>query len=222
MSWLTSLLSPIGRFISLGGPVLAILACVSLLTLTIVLLKGWQFRSAGVGRHRKIRRALLWWDRGDESQAKDALMAGKSYLTPIVLLATELAGRPDATRRMEAEAEQAFIPLERGLRTLDIVVQLAPLLGLFGTVLGMIEAFQALQEAGSQVDPSVLAGGIWVALLTTAAGLAVAMPTSMALSWFEGQINADRTLAEKTFATLLTPLTADRGEAKAEAVRYGT
>lgn len=52
-----------------------------------------------------------------------------------------------------------FARLESGFRLLDSVAQLAPLLGLFGTVLGMISAFQALQAAGAQVDPSVLAGG---------------------------------------------------------------
>lgn len=81
----------------------------------------------------------------------------------------------------------------------------APLLGLFGTVLGMISAFQALQEAGSQVDPSILAGGIWVALLTTAVGLAVAMPTSVVLSWLEARMDADRVLAQKAVRTVLAP-----------------
>ncbi|MCC5968052.1 MAG: MotA/TolQ/ExbB proton channel family protein, partial [Natronohydrobacter sp.] len=54
-----------------------------------------------------------------------------------------------------------------------------------GTVLGMIEAFQALQAAGNRADPAALAGGIWQALLTTAAGMAVAIPAAMALTWFE-------------------------------------
>ena len=69
----------------------------------------------------------------------------------------------------------------------------------------MIAAFQALQEAGAQVDPSVLAGGIWVALLTTAVGLAVAMPTSMVLNWFEARIDADRVFAGKAIQTLVAP-----------------
>ena len=92
------------------------------------------------------------------------------------------------------------MPLEKGVRFLDNVTQFSPLLGLLGTVIGMIEAFQALQGAGSQVDPSALAGGIWVALLTTAAGLAVTMPTGMALSWFEDRIDAERLAAEYIFA----------------------
>ena len=108
-------------------------------------------------------------------------------------------------RRIEAEADARFSRLERGFRFLDTVAQVAPLLGLFGTVLGMIEAFQALQEAGSQVDPSLLAGGIWVALLTTAAGLAVAMPASVVLSWFESRMADERALADYALSVVLRP-----------------
>ena len=72
-----------------------------------------------------------------------------------------------------------------GLRALELIATIAPLLGLFGTVLGMIAAFQELQASGSRADPSALAGGIWEALLTTAAGMAVAIPASAALTWFE-------------------------------------
>ena len=85
------------------------------------------------------------------------------------------------------------------------IKSLAPLLGLFGTVLGMIEAFQAMQAAGSSVDPSTLAGGIWAALLTTAAGLAVAMPTSLILTWFEARLNADRVAANALLARIFAP-----------------
>ena len=88
---------------------------------------------------------------------------------------------------------------------MDTVAQLAPLLGLFGTVLGMIEAFQSLQTAGAGVDPSLLAGGIWVALVTTAVGLAVAMPTSMVLSWFESRTARERVFADKALRTILVP-----------------
>lgn len=217
-----SIFAPVHQFIALGGPVLVILAGVSVVTLAIVLLKFWQFRTEGVGRHQRIREALASWDSGQTEAAAERLKQSESYLSRVLLLAMEVEDRPEAARRMEAEAEQAFMPLERGLRVLDIVVQLAPLLGLFGTVLGMIEAFQSLQQAGSQVDPSALAGGIWVALLTTAAGLAVAMPTSMALTWFESRINADRTLAEAAFAVFLTPLKPASATAANTNVRYGT
>ena len=116
--------------------------------------------------------------------------------------------------RLQAEAETRFAKLERGFRLLDSVAQLAPLLGLFGTVLGMIEAFQSLQAAGAQVDPSILAGGIWVALLTTAVGLVVAMPTALILSWFEQRMEAERVLADKAILTVLHP--AGRAQPQAE------
>ena len=64
-----------------------------------------------------------------------------------------------------------------------------------------------MQDAGSSVDPSLLAGGIWVALLTTAAGLALAMPTSLVLSWFEARMQAERVFAEKALTTILAPIT---------------
>ncbi|WP_321340570.1 MotA/TolQ/ExbB proton channel family protein [uncultured Cohaesibacter sp.] len=62
-----------------------------------------------------------------------------------------------------------------GFRLLELIVTAAPLLGLLGTVLGMIDAFQAMQAAGDAVNPSDLAGGIWVALITTAAGMIIAL-----------------------------------------------
>jgi len=186
----------------LGGPVVLILGALSVLVLTVVLFKLWQFAQAGVGRHRALREAIAAWDAGDRAAARVHLSRSRSYLVPVVAMA--LDGQDDAAR-LEAEAEARFARLESGFRVLDSVAQLAPLLGLFGTVLGMISAFRALQEAGAQVDPSILAGGIWVALLTTAVGLAVAMPTSVALSWLEARMDADRVLAQKALRTALAP-----------------
>lgn len=186
-----------------GGPVVMILLAVSVLTLTVVIYKTWQFGSAGVGRHKALTDAFKAWDAGDRTGARAALDRSTSYLAPVVEMAFD--GRAATTERLEAEAEARFARLETGFRYPDSVAQLAPLLGLFGTVLGMIEAFQALQGAGAQVDPSLLAGGIWVALLTTAVGLVVAMPTSVVLSWFEARMDADRVLAGLAIQTILMP-----------------
>ncbi len=72
-----------------------------------------------------------------------------------------------------AVIEMAF--LEKGFMALSTTISLAPMLGFFGTVVGMIEAFDAIAKAG-EVDPTIVASGIKVALITTAAGLAVAIP----------------------------------------------
>lgn len=192
----------------LGGPVVLLLMVVSVITLAVMLYKLVQFAQAGVGRHKALMQALAHWDAGDTAQAEAALATSTSYLAPVVALAFK--GGPNAQTRLVAEAEARFSNLERGLRYLDSIAQLAPLLGLFGTVLGMIEAFQSMQDAGAQVDPSLLAGGIWVALLTTAVGLAIAMPTALVLSWFEARMEAERVTAQRAIATVLGPL-ADQG-----------
>jgi biopolymer transport protein ExbB len=198
-----ALLAPLRQIADTGGPVVVILMVVAVLTLAVVLYKLWQFMVAGVGRHSALSQAIVAWDMGDRSGAREALGRSTSYLAPVIAMAMDSPA--NATMRLQAEAELLFAKLERGFRMLDSVAQLAPLLGLFGTVLGMIEAFQALQDAGAQVDPSVLAGGIWVALLTTAVGLVVAMPTALALSWLEGRMEAERVLADKAILTVLAP-----------------
>lgn len=79
--------------------------------------------------------------------------------------------------------------LERGLGVLELITTIAPILGLTGTVTGMISTFQAIGEHGSRVDPSVLAGGIWEALITTAAGLLVALPAHVAYHFLENRLS---------------------------------
>ncbi len=198
-------LTALREIFALGGPVVAILIAMSVLTLAVTLYKLWQFAACGVGRHKVLSEALAAWDAGDQHAARAKLAGSNSYLAPIVGAAMDASGVPGADDRLDAEAGLVLAGLERGFRLLDTVAQLAPLLGLFGTVLGMISAFQSLQAAGSSVDPSVLAGGIWVALITTAVGLAVAMPTSMVLSWLESRTARERVFADKALRTVLLP-----------------
>lgn len=87
--------------------------------------------------------------------------------------------------------------MERHLRALETVASVSPLLGLLGTVFGMIRAFMAIEAHGATVNATVLAGGIWEALLTTAAGLSVAIPCMLfhgafqgRLEWVESQLEA--------------------------------
>lgn len=197
-----TLFQSVARIAALGGPVVLLLTSLSVLVVAVALYKLWQFQSAGVGRHRAVEQAALAADQGDPQAARAQLAGGRSYLAPVALMA--LDARIDEGR-LTAEAESRFARLEAGFRLLDVIAQLAPLMGLFGTVLGMISAFQALQQAGAQVDPSLLAGGIWVALMTTAVGLAVAMPTSALLSWLESRMDSDRILAQRMIQTLRSP-----------------
>ena len=78
--------------------------------------------------------------------------------------------------------------MERHLNLLPMVYQLAPLLGLLGTVVGMIKAFQVIERMGGKVNALVLAGGIWEAMITTAAGLIVAIPTAFCYHFLERKV----------------------------------
>ncbi len=188
--------------LELGGPVVMILIGLSVISVAVVLWKFWQLAFLGAGRHKQIRVALNLWDQGDHAGARTALQTSRSQLAPVLVRAASPAG---GHGRATAEAGAVLDRMERGFRILDSIAQIAPLLGLFGTVLGMIGAFQAMQEAGANVDPSTLAGGIWVALLTTATGLAVAMPTSLMLTFFESRVSRDRGLAETAIETIFAP-----------------
>ncbi|MEL6482638.1 MAG: MotA/TolQ/ExbB proton channel family protein [Pseudomonadota bacterium] len=175
-----------------GGPVVLILGAMSIFALTIVLAKLMQFWLARVSNRRSTRDALALWRAG---RAGDAYAKARSSSNPaarILTLAMEgqAHGVPEPKIREQCYAEaQIRVEALRGwMRPLEVIASLAPLLGLFGTVLGMIEAFSKLEAAGSQVDPAILSGGIWVALLTTAVGLAVAIPVVAAANWFERRI----------------------------------
>ncbi|WP_372989662.1 MotA/TolQ/ExbB proton channel family protein [Sulfitobacter sp.] len=164
------------EFLNSGGPALWAIAVLSVLVLAIVLWKLWRLTLIGAWS-RAGAEALLTRQNGSSNGLRARFVTD-------VFAARRL---PDALAREEVMriAARLLSDLRSGLRPLELIVTIAPLIGLLGTVLGMIEAFQALETSGGQADPSVLAGGIWEALLTTAAGMGVAIPAAVALSWFE-------------------------------------
>jgi biopolymer transport protein ExbB len=180
-------------FLQVGGPVVWILMIFSVVALTIVLLKLWQFSSLRAESLKTSNLALDQWrseedgevalEQLDEKRPIDALVA---YTMRALLAANTQVDliREEAERRAMNQLSQ----LRSYLRPLEIIATLSPLLGLLGTVLGMITAFQQMEGAGNQVDPSVLSGGIWQALLTTAVGLAVAIPVVTLQSWLERKV----------------------------------
>ncbi len=202
------MLDSISGLLALGGPVVAILATISVFALALVLVKLFQFHRERVGRHRVPREALHAWLHRERARGQAMVDADASAVSAALSTAMRLTAvrdLPQAAIEQEVArgAQQRLHDLQRGFRALDAIAQVAPLLGLFGTVLGMIEAFRQLQAAGSAVDPSLLAGGIWVALLTTAVGLAVAMPTQLILTWFETQVENERVAIETMASTVI-------------------
>ncbi|MEM1140121.1 MAG: MotA/TolQ/ExbB proton channel family protein [Pseudomonadota bacterium] len=180
------------EWVDLGGPVVLILLLASIVGLAIILMKLVEFSAAKVSERKNAERLVSLYRAGQVDEALRAASVTKGPAAQTVALAIEgrATGRPEAELREDVVRYGAdrLEELRGGFKTLEIIGTLAPLLGLFGTVLGMIEAFQQLEAAGSKVDPSILSGGIWQALLTTAVGLAVAMPAIIALNWFERRL----------------------------------
>ncbi len=100
-----------------------------------------------------------------------------------------LSSRESIEKGINHLSEREVRDMEKNLPILLIIGQLSPLLGLLGTVLGMIKAFMVIQDLGGKVNAQALAGGIWEAMLTTAMGLFVAIPTMIAYSYFETQLD---------------------------------
>jgi len=184
--------SAIGEIFALGGPVVLVLAAMSVLGLAIILLKCWQFASVRINNRSFIETAL---EQLRARRAGAALEQLQGKRNPIAIaLHSAISGlqngrKQDVVREEAARvAAKQLADLRSYFRPLEVIGTLAPLLGLLGTVMGMIEAFRELEAAGSQVNPAILSGGIWEALLTTAVGLIVAIPAVAALNWLERMV----------------------------------
>ena len=180
-------------FLQVGGPVVWILMVFSVVALTIVLLKLWQFSSLRAESLKTSNLALEQWRSEDDGENALEQLNEKRPIDALVgyTMRALLAANTQADlirEEVERRAMNQLSQLRSYLRPLEIIATLSPLLGLLGTVLGMITAFQQMEGAGNQVDPSVLSGGIWQALLTTAVGLAVAIPVVTLQSWLERKV----------------------------------
>lgn len=188
--------------------ILGVLAAVSVLALTVAFYKVVQFASLGVGRRKAADQILDRWLSGDGDGA--LRLAERRDSAGVRVLFAALSGfraaPQDRTYVRELATQSALEELGRmtaHMRAIDSVVQAAPMLGLLGTVVGMIEAFAQLSRSAGAVDPSVLAGGIWTALLTTAVGLAIAIFFYFIAMWLEGRIARERAALERLISTVL-------------------
>ncbi len=180
-----------------GGPVMLVLLGMSVLAATIILLKFFQFFRIGLRRLNFLEPALAALREDDHNKALTALEKQRSPVAHVMKCAILCGADPTmSTKDVEAEVSRVgsaqIRNLESWLRGLSSIAHLSPLLGLLGTVTGMIAAFMSLEAAGSRVDPSILSGGIWEALLTTAFGLTVAIPAMAAFYYLEGEVDRSR------------------------------
>jgi len=213
---MASMLSEAARLIELGGPVVSVLLAISVAGLAIALYKWLQFGAAGSRRFRGLQSAVEDWHRGRRAAAREQLAGMRFPLAEDVAWALDAAETADAEllrEELQRRGGRFIGPYERYLPALELIYYLAPVLGLLGTVLGMIEAFRGLETAGGGGDSSVLAGGIWEALLTTAVGLSIAIPFAVIHSLLEARLNR---MIEQVNDVLTRVLTGGLQAARAE------
>ncbi len=131
-------------------------------------------------------------ERGQVQQAAKKCHSAKGPVAMVLKALFEAWLLPESKRKalVTVAAERELREVERGLRTLAVIARVAPLIGLLGTVIGLVEAFIAFSSGRGQPDPALLADGIWKALLTTVAGLIVAIPAIFAHEWCAREADA--------------------------------
>ncbi|MFK8027975.1 MAG: MotA/TolQ/ExbB proton channel family protein [Gammaproteobacteria bacterium] len=201
--------SRINTIIEAGGPVVIALIGMSIIGFAVLLLKNWQFFALQLGKRSFIEPAINAWKSGDIERMQNILAQSKNPIARVIESATYAHSQQDSDSHVAREEVMRVATLKLAdarsyLRVIEVIAALSPLLGLFGTVLGMIEAFHRLESAGTAVDPAVLSGGIWEALLTTAAGLAVAIPAIIALNWLEHRIEKFKLAMEDAMTQIFT------------------
>lgn len=195
------------RLIELGGPVVVALLLLSVVGMTVFLFKLVQYLSYRRARLVRAERLVDAWIAGARPAARSGktsglyehlLLQGMHWLDQGV--ATEQV-RDELTR--QGQGILARVTKLNGL--VELVAYLAPLGGLLGTVLGMIDVFQGLANAGGNgPQTGALAGGIWEALLTTVVGLCIAIPFSLMHALLEGKANQIRLAMEDQLSRLFT------------------
>jgi biopolymer transport protein ExbB len=179
------------EFLSKGGILVPPILFCSVLALAIFLERLIRFsrvRARGCAVEQQVIRHL---QNGEDQKAFEAASLSNTSMGRILSQAIEVKDQDRETLEtvLVHAADEELRGLSRYLNALATIGNIAPLLGLFGTVLGMIKAFMVIQQMGGKVNASVLAGGIWEAMLTTALGLAVALPTMVAHSYLISRVD---------------------------------
>lgn len=115
----------------------------------------------------------------NKREALTTLKKNPSLLSPLLIEVIDQNGEAEQEKAASYAGDYILFGLQKRLSVLSAIGSLAPLMGLLGTVLGMIEVFSDVSALGNSVNAALLAGGIWKALITTAAGMTIAIPALM-------------------------------------------
>jgi len=192
-----------------GGPVMVPLLACSIISLAVTIERFMFWRRV---RSRGPVEELL--QRVEVGEFGPAMESGRRSDLPVVrVLAAGLAHRnPSLSKALEVAAQAEIPILKKRLTILDTIITLAPLLGLLGTITGMISSFGIMSEAGLG-QPHAVTGGVAEALIATAAGLLIAILTLIPYNYFSNR--AERELEEiEYYASRLELILASKGETK--------
>lgn len=192
-------------FVIKGGPVMIPIAACSLAALTVFVERLVSLRRANIIPPRFLEglKAVLIDVDEDREKALEYCRADGSPLADIFAAGIRKLGRPLETieKAVQDAGEREVQRLRKHLRLLAVIASISPLLGLLGTIFGMIEAFQTVAVSAEAMGKTeLLAKGIYEAMITTAAGLIVAIPVLVAYNWITARI--DRLVAEMDATTV--------------------
>ena len=200
------------EFLSKGGVLVVPIMLCSVLALAIFserLIRFARMRSRGAGLAEKIAGLLT------KKEEDAAMKIARESNSPMGRVLISAIGAKDMDREMlETVIVNATDEEVRNLSTyiqaLATIGNIAPLLGLLGTVIGMIKAFMVIQQMGGKVNAAVLAGGIWEAMLTTALGLAVALPAMVAHSYLVARVDRYEARLQNGSVTFMKAITGNK------------
>jgi biopolymer transport protein ExbB len=174
-----------------GGPFMWPIILCSVIAVAIVAERLWTLQERRVMPPELSRKVWTLIESGQINDRVIAALEQNSVLGRLLAagLSNRHRGRQVLMERLEDAGRHAVHDLERFLNSLGTIAGISPLLGLLGTVTGIIKAFEAL-AAGGIGDPRALSGGISEALITTAAGLCVAIPSLIAFRYLRGRVDA--------------------------------
>lgn len=194
-----------------GGIVMIPIVACSILALAIVLERFWTLRTSRITPKDTVKELWRWIKRKELNSRKLKALRESSPLGRILSagLMNAKHGRDVMKESIEEEAAQVVHELERFLDALGTIASISPLLGLLGTVVGMIQVFSEISLAGIG-NADNLAGGISQALITTAAGLTIAIPTLICHRYFVSRVDAIVVSMEQEAVKLVEVVHGDR------------
>ncbi len=184
-----------------GGPVMYPLLACSIIALTVIIERFLFWAREDMRRNQGLVDEVLdLCQKGDWNRVKEKVMGSKDFVIRI-LVSGILHREFSMTKAMEAAASEEIKRMRRFMSVLDTMITVAPLLGIFGTVIGIISSFELLGSAGIE-HPQAVTAGIAQALITTAAGLAIAILSVLPYNYFNSRVE-DAALTIEKYATSL-------------------